>query len=101
MNDLFNIDLNSETFIQAYADDIVILIGEESTYTFQFSSKEILDKIYNWVKTKDLSFNTEKCQHIIITKGESDKRRPPIKINGNKIKNPMNLNILEFISTLN
>lgn len=84
MNDIFDIKLESNTKLQAFADDTMVIIRETAVYLFEKSAKIILDKLHEWSIKKKLKFNTSKSNYLIIGPTSSP-RRPLVKMNGEKL----------------
>ncbi|GIX87696.1 uncharacterized protein CDAR_616971 [Caerostris darwini] len=85
INDLLNIDFGQNVKIQAFADDIMILIQAPATYCLTQLCKDPLDIIASWTKDHCLSINYEKsCFTILANKKYS--HIPSIKISSQKFK---------------
>lgn len=85
INDILNIDLDG-ALIQAFADDLVILVHDRASYRFTEKVNRLLIKINDWITTHRLTLNYDKCEFILIYKGKRIRHIPSIKINNRKVK---------------
>lgn len=86
MNDVFELPLPNNSRIQAFADDLVVLIQEPAAYRFQIKGTQILADLNTWGQSKNLEFNEAKSNYILIHIGTKILRRPTIKLKGKNIK---------------
>ena len=90
---LWNITLNtllsslgySNNFIQAFADDLVILIRGFCKATLRNLAQLLLNKINNWCHTKGLKLSALKTKVILFTRKKDTSIPKPIKVEGNVI----------------
>lgn len=87
LDDLLNINLPDNTEIQAYADDILVLISHKSRDQLERYANTVIKEIDYWAKRVKQKINYDKCQAIILSKGKILKRRLGICIWHNRIKN--------------
>ncbi|GIY63639.1 probable RNA-directed DNA polymerase from transposon BS [Caerostris darwini] len=50
INDLLDLKLESETIIQAFADDIILMLKDRASYLFRDKSNKPLEMIFNWTQ---------------------------------------------------
>ncbi|GIY54783.1 probable RNA-directed DNA polymerase from transposon BS [Caerostris darwini] len=62
INDLLNLEFGDDVLIQAFVDDIVLMIKERVSYLFKDRSQEPLGKIYNWTQASDNGQESITCQ---------------------------------------
>ncbi|CAG9822713.1 unnamed protein product [Phaedon cochleariae] len=85
VNDLLAILSIWEVDLQAYADDLVLLIRDKSKEMISYVLQDILNTIYEWCEKEEMSINPHKMVIVSFTrKRELENLRPP-SINGSKI----------------
>ncbi|XP_040062787.1 uncharacterized protein LOC115322806 [Ixodes scapularis] len=85
-------------YLQAFADDIVVVIEGNSRRELEERTIEILQEIGQWTSERKLYLNYSKCKCLIITRGELYKKRPPIiKFHDHKLEIVKQLKILGVI----
>lgn len=75
-----------EYVIQAFADDLCVLIKDTAVYKFSSKVQPIMNKLNTWANKNELSFNHEKCEFTIIKKIGYVSRIPTIKLQNKNIK---------------
>ncbi|GIY28940.1 uncharacterized protein CDAR_110161 [Caerostris darwini] len=85
INEILGLDFGRNVKIQAFADDILIVIQEPATHCFTQSSKVPLQTLENWTNDPCLTINCEKCYFTVLSPKRYS-RIPTIKINNNGIK---------------
>lgn len=65
-------DLKLHSYIQLYADDAVMVIGDESFESLKAKIAQDLTQISSWLQSVDLSLNTNKSKFLIIRKINRD-----------------------------
>lgn len=95
LNDLLEEDLGDGVHIQAYADDIMLLVGTKRVYHITEKVKHPLDKIEHWIERNKLRINTEKSTYIILHNKVT--RLPTVKINKVNIKHNKSLKYLGVV----
>ncbi|GIY45063.1 probable RNA-directed DNA polymerase from transposon BS [Caerostris darwini] len=55
INDLLDLKLESESVIQAFADDIILMLKDRVSYLFRDNSKKHLEMIFNWTQANMIS----------------------------------------------
>lgn len=67
-----------EVEIQASADDLVILIRENSEEVLSHTLQEVLDTVYIWYETEKMSVNPHKTVIVpFVRKRKLDNSEPP------------------------
>ncbi|XP_040068031.1 uncharacterized protein LOC120841246 [Ixodes scapularis] len=85
-------------YLQAFADDIVVVIEGNSRRELEERTIEILQEIGQWTSERKLYLNYSKCKCLIITRGELYEKRPPIiKFHDHKLEIVKQLKILGVI----
>lgn len=96
ISDLLIRKLPENAYIQAFADDITIIIKGDSKRKLQEIANKTLQIVDNWGKSKNIDFNPAKSQYMIL-KGRYKKSPPILKLGGNKIQLVDKLKILGVI----
>lgn len=78
LTSLLEIRFHSHTYIQAFADDVVVVVAGSSRRELETRSSDTLNIIGTWASQNCLNFNYKKCQYLLITKGTYLQNRPPI-----------------------
>jgi hypothetical protein len=73
-------------FIQAFADDVIIVVQEPAQRRFRDTTNRVLDRIGEWVHDNRLKLNTEKCQFMMVKRGKQVTHIPGLKIGQSPIK---------------
>ncbi|GIY37474.1 RNA-directed DNA polymerase from mobile element jockey [Caerostris darwini] len=93
VNDLLDTNFGTNIQVQAFADDILLMMRAPASYCFSKDSVKPLQLIESWTKNNDLTINLDKtCFTILSPKNFT--HIPTIKIAGNKIKFNKNLKYL-------
>lgn len=66
ISDLLIRKLPENAYIQAFADDITIIIKGDSKRKLQEIANKTLQIVENWGKTKNIDFNPAKSQYMIL-----------------------------------
>jgi ribonuclease HI len=85
LNDIFDLNLG-EAKIQAFADDLILILQATAPYKFTRAVIDPLLKISEWISTNSLTLNFMKCQYTMLCKGRKLSHRPTIKIGAHPIK---------------
>lgn len=72
--------------IQAFADDLCILIKETAVYKFPIRLQPITTKLNSWAEYNKLQFSFDKCEFTIIKKIGYVSVIPTIKLQNKNIK---------------
>lgn len=90
--------LNENIYLQAFADDIIILIRSKVSYRFEKVGKNVLDELFRWITDNELELNINKCEYLIVKFNMMKVTRiPPIKINGSRLKYSNKLKYLGIV----
>ncbi|GBM94359.1 hypothetical protein AVEN_6661-1 [Araneus ventricosus] len=94
-NDILYLN-NDQSFLQAYADDLALLVVDDSRKKLEIEVSASLDVLYNKLKEMNLDMASEKTLAVVFRgtqnenkqkKGLTTFKRPPIfKINGRTIR---------------
>lgn len=96
MSTLLNETIPEKTHIQAFADDLLILVTGKTRREIEFLTKQIMGKINIWSKDNKINFNPKKSQFLLL--GPDYQKRPPIvKLEEKTIRNVKELKILGVI----
>lgn len=85
INEILKINMEG-ALLQAFADDLILVVNEKASYRFTTSVNRLLDRMYNWIREHKLVLNFEKCEFIMVYKGKRITHIPSIKIDNNKIR---------------
>ncbi|GIY37430.1 uncharacterized protein CDAR_99681 [Caerostris darwini] len=85
LNDLLETNFGPQTTVQAFADDLLIMITAPASYHFTNKSKAVLDKVSNWTRQNLMTINNIKSFFTILSHKKYS-HIPSIKIAGNTIK---------------
>lgn len=77
INDLLCIKFPLHAHLQAFADDVILVIKGNSRREIENRAESILSIIYNWAQERKLLFNYAKCLCLLISKGTKYQNRPP------------------------
>lgn len=77
---------SAQYIIQAFADDLCILVKDTAVYKFPQIVQPIMDKLNIWASKNDLSFSHDKCAFTIIKRIGYVSRIPSIKLQNKNIK---------------
>lgn len=91
----------TEYTVQAFADDICVLLRSSAAYLLSESSQPVLRKIWDWANRHRLKFSIHKCEFTIIKNIKRVSRIPPIKMGGNSIKYNKELTYLGVVFDAN
>ncbi|GIY22291.1 retrovirus-related Pol polyprotein from type-1 retrotransposable element R1 [Caerostris darwini] len=84
INDRLKIDVGTDMAIQAFADDIVILMKASATFHFKQKSIRPLNMVHEWISNHGLSINYDKSKFILITQKRYS-HIPSIRMNNKKL----------------
>ncbi|GBM24831.1 Retrovirus-related Pol polyprotein from type-1 retrotransposable element R1 [Araneus ventricosus] len=59
-------NIENDAYIQAYADDIVVMLRSTVSYHFTNMSKPIMKKLEEWASSYKLSFSKEKTKNLMF-----------------------------------
>ncbi|GBN29614.1 Putative protein in type-1 retrotransposable element R1DM [Araneus ventricosus] len=103
INKVLNIN-DGELLVQAFADDLAILVGGNTARLLESNTNIALDKVSTLLDTLKLNLSVQKCQAIVFRSHISQKlsrrnstvlnRKPTFKINNHSIKVTDSLKIL-------
>lgn len=94
VNDLLSLNFGDDVKVQAYADDVTILIPCDCIKYFTIKINNILDKVLNWGHKTKLTFSDTKTKIMYVSRKI---RRPvyaPIRMNGTIIEPTDKIKIL-------
>lgn len=95
---LLNLKFPNYVHIQAYADDVVVLISGRSRNDLEDKAKITLQGISNWIKDHRLILNPNKCTCLLVPSGKVFQNRPPIiKLNNINLKFVAEMKILGVV----
>lgn len=94
--DLLESKFPEDVHVQAFADDLTIIIKGASKRQIQTKANQALEVVYEWGERKELKFNTEKTKYL-ITRGKYKRSPPILRLGMNKIKMEPQLKILGVI----
>lgn len=90
---LLRLQIPDKSYIQAFADDITLIIKGPSRAHLEKTGNELLDKIHHWAIANKLCFNPQKCQSLVL--GNKYASKPPkLRLGNNCIKDVSELKIL-------
>lgn len=96
ISSLLDLPFPSNTHVQAYADDITIIITGNTRLHLETTANTTLNTIYNWGKEHNINFNPSKCKFTLI--GRHYLKRPPtIKIGNHSLTHTQEMKILGVI----
>lgn len=85
VSELLAMEMPEKVSIQAFADDLTILVRGRSRMILEQEAAKALDIIYDWSIQNELTFSHDKCEFINL--GNAYRNRPPvIRMNGHSIK---------------
>ncbi|GIY09282.1 retrovirus-related Pol polyprotein from type-1 retrotransposable element R1 [Caerostris darwini] len=93
INDLLQIDFGNSVSIQAFADDLIIMMKERATYLFKETSIGPLNIVNKWIQDHRLEINYDKSCYIIAS-SKKFSHIPSLRINNHKITHSVNLKYL-------
>ncbi|GBM24532.1 Retrovirus-related Pol polyprotein from type-1 retrotransposable element R1, partial [Araneus ventricosus] len=103
INRVLNIN-EGELLVQAFADDLALLVGGNTARVLERNTNTALDKVSSLLDTLRLNLSVQKCQAIVFRSHISQKlskrnstilnRKPTFKINNHSIKVTDSLKIL-------
>ncbi|GBO45528.1 Putative protein in type-1 retrotransposable element R1DM [Araneus ventricosus] len=85
---IFEISMPENCFLQAFADDLVLIVGGATKKDFEAKCNNIMLKLQNWGKKHKLSFNSAKTTIMPITFGGrlSHSDSPSVFLDGQEIR---------------
>jgi len=94
-NSLLNMDFSHRTRVNAFADDLLVLIrGKPSLYAENYA-KQDLKKIENWARENKMHFNENKSNVLLVIKKTSgDNRTLNIYLNNKRLEQVAELKYL-------
>lgn len=96
VSELLEMEMPECVSVQAFADDLTILVTGRSRIILEQEAAKALDIIHDWSIRNELTFSHEKCEFINL--GNAYRNRPPIiTMNGNSIKRVQQTKILGVI----
>jgi len=70
----------------AFADDLLVMIRDESIDEVQNNSNIEMDKIANWARDNKIKFNEEKSKVMLLTKRKrKEQKKAAVYLNNNAI----------------
>lgn len=98
ISDLLNITFHPYVHIQAFADDVILVIDGLSRREIETRADTTLKLLHRWAQDRKLNFNYDKCFCMLIAQGTKYlKRNPIIKFNQNKLKIKPEIKILGVV----
>lgn len=95
INELLELDFGADVYLQAFADDVIILLNSKVVYKFEEICKEVLEKVWCWSIRNGLNLNIDKCGFTVI--GKKVTRVPPIRLGGSSLSYTEELKYLGII----
>lgn len=96
ISDLLTKEMPENTSIQAFADDVTLVVRGKSRIKIEREAAQALQIVENWSKNHGLRFSHHKCQFINIGK-EYKNRSPVIKLGAHSIKRVQAMKILGVV----
>ncbi|GIY37470.1 RNA-directed DNA polymerase from mobile element jockey [Caerostris darwini] len=84
-NDILDLDLGQDAQVQAFADDLMIILKAPATYHFTTKCIIPLKNIYSWISDNKLKINSNKSTFTIVS-SKNYSHIPNIKMGNYKIK---------------
>lgn len=98
IHDLLLTSFPSYVYIQAFADDVILVIEGLSRRDIEYRAETALTLVHNWAEERKLQFNYDKCFCMLIAIGTKyQKRNPIVKFNRHKLKVKSELKLLGII----
>lgn len=96
--DMLCLPMPQDAYIQAYADDTVIIIHGRTRRQLEATADVALSRITAWAGAAKLKLNPAKCSCLLVSKGDRGAiRKPTIKLNGAVIKQVTEMKLLGVI----
>lgn len=96
ISSLLDLSHPANVHIQAFADDITLVVAGKTRLQIQTLANKTLHMIHTWSNQHHITFNPSKCNFILI--GNHYLKRPPtIKLGNHNIRHTHELNILGII----
>ncbi|EEC20192.1 hypothetical protein IscW_ISCW024929, partial [Ixodes scapularis] len=96
ISSLLDLSYPANVHIQAFADDITLVVAGKTRLQIQTLANKTLHMIHTWSNQHHITFNPSKCNFILI--GNHYLKRPPtIKLGNHNIRHTHELNILGII----
>lgn len=87
VDEIFRISLPSDTFLVAYADDILLISADPSFPGLENKCNRVTTSLTNWSNSHGLTFDHNKSSLLyFIKKGNKPGRNPLVRLLNNKIK---------------
>lgn len=96
ITNLLDIPLPDHAHIQAFADDVTIIIKGNTRSELEQRANAMLEIVNKWSKEHEVKFNKQKCQYLTIGK-DYKKRHPVVKFGDQNLKHTEELKILGVI----
>lgn len=91
MDDLLSIPLPDETYLQAYADDVLLISAHKNIQSLEDNINRTINKILKWGNVNKLTFSPEKTQLIAFT---NKAKNIQIQLNDKYLKHVNNIKYL-------
>lgn len=98
ITDLLSFNFPSYVHIQAFADDVILVIKGMSRRELEYHSTTVLNLIGDWARERKLLLNYSKCFCLLIAPGKRYKKRyPTILFNQHSLKFKSELKLLGVV----
>ncbi|GBM16140.1 hypothetical protein AVEN_163156-1 [Araneus ventricosus] len=87
-------NIENDAYIQAYADDIVVMLRSTASYHFTNMSKPIMKNLEEWGSSYKLSFSKEKTKYLMFKFRKKITHFPSIHLYGSRISHDKELKYL-------
>lgn len=96
--DMLCIPMPEDTYLQAYADDTVIVIHARTRRQLEATAHETLSKITTWAEKAKLRLNPSKCSCLLVSRGDRGAiRKPTIRLLGVTLKQVTEMKLLGVV----
>lgn len=95
LDELLQMDLGPDVYIQAYADDVLLIVNGKNLQIAKETAEKALEKVSNWGKKVKLEFSEKKTQIMVMSK--SREKTINVNMNGKEIKPVKEIKILGMI----
>lgn len=86
VNEVLEKNMGDKVYCQAYADDLVVLLGASACYRFSQMSERPLHILVEWAEEFRLEFSWTKCVYMVFPVKGQIGRRPTIKMKDINLK---------------